>query len=99
MPGGQNRELFMERERMGLYLKNGLKLQYLASNCLKIETKTTLIKFLWNSLQAGIEEGRRPINRPTRQARESSHFGSGNEVGSENNWLRSNFQVAEIDSF
>ena len=50
-----------------------------------------MVRFIFNSLQAGIEEGRRPINRPTRQARESSHFGSGNEVGSENNWLRSNF--------
>ena len=58
-----------------------------------------MVRFIFNSLQAGIEEGRRPINRPKRQARESSHFGSGNEVGSENNWLRSNFQVGEIDSF
>ena len=58
-----------------------------------------MVRFIFNSSQAGIGGGRRPINRPTRQARESSHFGSGNEVGSENNWLRSNFQVGEIDSF
>ena len=50
-----------------------------------------MVRFIFNSSQAGIGGGRRPINRPTRQARESSHFGSGNEVGSENNWLRSNF--------
>ena len=71
----------------------------MASNCLKFEPKTTLVSFIFNSSQAGIEGRRRPTNRPTRQARERSHFGCGNEVGSENNWLRSNFQEGETDSF